>query len=129
MITECRSAGHQNGCNRTNTQAYIDAGHDVRTKGRNETVKQTNPPYYRRWQLGEGNEIDNTKYSNVSIDASPMPTPYVIPTSIRKENYYTELSSEGDNDNDVTVVVSNMATTSIDSESLRTNKYVSTTSV
>ena len=58
-----------------------------------------------------------------------MPTPYVIPTSIRKENYYTALSSEGDNDNDVTVVVSNMATTSIDSESLRTNKDVSTTSV
>ena len=42
-----------------------------------------------------------------------MPPPFVIPTSVPKENYYTALSSEGDKNNDVTVVISNTATTSL----------------
>ena len=42
-----------------------------------------------------------------------MPTPFVVPTSMPKENYYVALSSEGDDNNDITVVISNTASTSL----------------
>ena len=50
-----------------------------------------------------------------------MPIPFFIPNSVPKENHYAALSSEGDNNDDVRVVIYNTSTTSIDSNSLQKN--------
>ena len=42
-----------------------------------------------------------------------MPTLFVIPTSMPKEKYYASLSSEGENNSNVTVVIYSTATTSL----------------
>ena len=46
--TGCRNAHHQEGCDRGNAQAYINAGHNVRLKGKEKTVYPINPHEGRR---------------------------------------------------------------------------------
>ena len=102
--TGFRNTHHQEGCDRGNAKAYINAGHNVRLKGREKTVYPINPHKGQRWRLGEDTGIDNFNYYNVSIDAYPMSTPTIVHTSAPSKNQFFVLAKKDNNDDDTVVI-------------------------
>ena len=70
--------------------------------------------------------IDNFNYSKVSIDAYPISTTTIVPTSLPSKNPFSVLANN-DDDNDDTVIISNKSqkVANIDNDSLAVKYAIS----